>query len=126
MLLRRQGLFPAAKKHFGLFRDPFADDVQSHEDVFVSPDIRYVREAMFSVAKNHGFLAVVGESGSGKSTLREELLDRIEREGQGITVIEPYVLSSEDSDKKGKPMRARNVLRCRLSLRVNSYRLSPR
>ena len=64
MLLRRQGLFPAAKKHFSLFRDPFADDVQSHEDVFVSPDIRYVREAMFQTAKHGGFMAVAGESGA--------------------------------------------------------------
>src|SRR5690554_3537488 len=41
MLLRRQGLFPATKQHFGLFRDPFTDDVGCHEDVYLSGDIRY-------------------------------------------------------------------------------------
>ena len=109
MLLRRQGLFPAAKKHFSLFRDPFADDVQSHEDVFVSPDIRYVREAMFQTAKHGGFMAVAGESGAGKSTLRRDLSDRISRESQPIIVIEPYVLGMEDNDQKGKTLKAAHI-----------------
>ncbi len=109
MLLRRQGLFPAAKKHFGLFRDPFADDVQSHEDVFVSPDIRYVREAIFQTAKHGGFMAVTGESGAGKSTLRRDLIDRISRESQPIIVIEPYVLGMEDNDQKGKTLKAAHI-----------------
>lgn len=109
MLLRRQGLFPAAKKHFRLFRDPFADDVQSHEDVFVSPDIRYVREAMFQTAKHGGFMAVAGESGAGKSTLRRDLIDRISRESQPIIVIEPYVLGMEDNDQKGKTLKAAHI-----------------
>jgi len=109
MLLRRQGLFPAAKKHFSLFRDPFADDVQSHEDVFVSPDIRYVREAMFQTAKHGGFRAVTGESGAGKSTLRRDLADRIGRESQPIIVIEPYVLGMEDNDQKGKTLKALHI-----------------
>lgn len=109
MLLRKQGLAPAAKKHFGLFRDPLADEVSSHEDVFVSPDIRYVREAMWQTAKHGGFIAVVGESGSGKSTLRRDLIDRINREGQRITVIEPYVLGMEDTDTKGKTLKAGHI-----------------
>lgn len=109
MLLRRQGLFQSAKKHFGLFRDPFSDDVQTHEDVFVSPDIRYVREAMFHTAKHGGFVAVVGESGAGKSTLRRDLIDRIQREGQHVIVIEPYVLGLEDNDVKGKTLKATHL-----------------
>lgn len=109
MLLRKQGLAPAAKKHFGLFRDPLADEVTSHEDVFVSPDIRYVREAMWQTARHGGFIAVVGESGSGKSTLRRDLIDRINREGQRIVVIEPYVLGMEDTDTKGKTLKAGHI-----------------
>jgi type II secretory pathway predicted ATPase ExeA len=109
MLLRKQGLAPAAKKHFGLFRDPLADEVTSHEDVFVSPDIRYVREAMWQTAKHGGFIAVVGESGSGKSTLRRDLIDRINRESARIVVIEPYVLGMEDTDTKGKTLKAGHI-----------------
>jgi type II secretory pathway predicted ATPase ExeA len=109
MLLRRQGLYPEAKKHFNLFRDPFSEDVQSHDDVFVSPDIRYVREAMFQTAKHGGFMAVVGESGAGKSTLRRDLIDRITRESHPITVIEPYVLGMEDNDVKGKTLKSAHI-----------------
>ncbi|MFN3495484.1 MAG: AAA family ATPase [Hydrogenophaga sp.] len=109
MLLRKQGLAPAAKKHFGLFRDPLADEVQSHEDVFVSPDIRYVREAMWQTARHGGFIAVTGQSGSGKSTLRKDLIDRIEREGQRVIVIEPYVQGMEDNDTKGKTLKAGHI-----------------
>lgn len=109
MLLRKQGLSPATKKHFGIFRDPLADEVQSHEDVFVSPDIRYVREAMWHTARHGGFIAVVGESGSGKSTVRRDLIDRINREGQRVVVIEPYVLGMEDTDSKGKTLKAGHI-----------------
>lgn len=106
MLLRKQTLTPAARKHFGLFRDPFADDLQSHEDVFLSDDVRYVRETLWHTARHGGFVAIVGESGAGKSTLRRDLLDRITRENQQIVVIEPYVLGMEENDAKGKTLKA--------------------
>ena len=106
MLLRKQTLTPAARKHFGLFRDPFADDLHSHEDVFLSDDVRYVRETLWHTARHGGFVAVVGESGAGKSTLRRDLLDRISRENQQIVVIEPYVLGMEENDAKGKTLKA--------------------
>lgn len=79
-----------AKRHFSLFRDPFVDDVQGPEDLFLSADQRYVREAMYQAAKAGGwFIAVVGESGSGKTTLRRETIDRIAREGLPVVVIQP-------------------------------------
>jgi type II secretory pathway predicted ATPase ExeA len=109
MLLRKQTLSPQARKHFGLFRDPFDNDVQEAGDVFVSPDIRYVREAMWLTAKQGGFIAVAGESGSGKSTLRRDLIDRIAREQAPIEIMEPYVLGMEDNDKKGKTLKAGSI-----------------
>ena len=109
MLLRKQTLFPAARKHFGLFRDPFQDDIQSHEDMYVSPDIRYIREAMFQTAKHGGLLAVVAESGAGKTTLMRDLEDRIVRENQPILLIKPYVLAMEDNDQKGKTLKATHI-----------------
>ena len=109
MLLRKQQLYPATRKHFNLFRDPFNDDVQTADDVFVTPDIRYIREAMWQAAKHGGFLAVVGESGAGKSTLRRDLLDRIRRETAPILVIEPYVLGMEDNDRTGKTLKATHI-----------------
>jgi type II secretory pathway predicted ATPase ExeA len=106
MLLQNETLTPAARKHFGLLRNPFADDITSQEDVFMSSDIRYCREVLWDVAKNGGFCALIGESGSGKSTLREELSERITREKASIIVVEPYVLAMEDNDIKGKTLKA--------------------
>ncbi|RLM25345.1 hypothetical protein BIY29_07485 [Brenneria alni] len=110
MLLKKQVLFPAAKKAFGLFRDPFADDaLQGNEDVFTTPDIRYVREALYQTAKHGGFMAVIGESGAGKSTLRRDLIDRINRENAPVIVIEPYIIAMEDNDVKGKTLKAASI-----------------
>lgn len=110
MLLRKQTLHPGTKKHFGLFRDPFADDaIGSAEDMYVSPDIRYVREAMWSAAKFGGLLAVVAESGAGKTTLLRDLEDRIGLEGQPIVLIRPYVLGMEENDAKGKTLKAGHI-----------------
>lgn len=115
MLLRKQGLAAATKKHFGIFRDPLAGEIESHEDVFVSPDIRYVREAMWQTARHGGFISVVGESGSGKSTLRKDMIDRINREGARVIVIEPYVQGMEDNDTKGKTLKAGHIAEAILS-----------
>ena len=109
MLLRKQTLTQQAKKQFGLFKDPFTDDVQEPSDLFMHPDARAVREHLWSAAKFGGFLAIVGESGAGKSTLREDLEERIIRESAPIVVMAPYVLGMEDSDQKGKPLKAASI-----------------
>lgn len=85
-------LSPAAKKHFRLFRDPFQNDVNDPEDVFLSDSQRYVLEAMLQTALLGGITAVIGESGSGKTTLRKLLQHRIARDRQNIRVIFPHTL----------------------------------
>ena len=83
-------LTPAAKRHFSLFVDPFQNDVRSSDDIFLSPDQRYIREAMYQAAKQDGWMiAIVGESGSGKTTLRRDVKDRLTREGDPVLFIEP-------------------------------------
>ena len=109
MLLRKSTLTQAARRHFGLARDPFNDEINSADDLYITPDVRYVREAMFQTACHGGFMAAVGESGAGKSTLREDLQDRISREGRQIVMIEPYVLAMEDNDQKGKTLKAVHI-----------------
>ncbi|HDR0691092.1 AAA family ATPase [Bisgaard Taxon 45] len=109
MLLAKQSLFPATKKHFSLFSNPFTDEVRSSAEVFSSPDVRYVREALFQTAKFGGFVAVVGESGAGKSTLRRDLIDRINSENLPVVVIEPYIIAMEDNDLKGKTLKAAHI-----------------
>ncbi|MDK4566838.1 AAA family ATPase [Kingella kingae] len=109
MLLRKSAISQNTRQHFGMVRDPFNDEIQSAQDIFLTPDVRYVREAMFQTATQGGFMAVVGESGAGKSTLREDLQDRINREGRQVVVIEPYVLAMEDNDQKGKTLKAVHI-----------------
>lgn len=108
MLLRKTNLTPQARRFFTLGGDPFAEPTTA-EDVFLSQDIRYVRESLYQVARNGGFMAVIGESGAGKTTLREELIDRIRREEKAVVVIEPYVLAMEGNDQVGKTLRAQHI-----------------
>ena len=114
MLLRKQNLLPATRKAFGLFRDPFAE-LQEADDMWLSPDIRYVREAMWQNVRHGGFLAVVGESGAGKSTLRRDLAERIKQENEPVIIIEPYVLGAEDNDINGKTLKVSHIAEALLS-----------
>lgn len=109
MLLANQSLSPEARKHFGLPRNPFVDDVQSPDDVYQTPSVRYVRAALTDCAQHHGFLAVVGESGAGKSTLAEDLEERIKTDGRDVVVIRPYVLAMEQNDQKGKTLKSSHI-----------------
>ncbi|WP_091571358.1 ExeA family protein [Oryzisolibacter propanilivorax] len=109
MLLRHHSLTPAARQHFKVLRDPFVNELNEDADVYITEDIRYVRAAMRHTAKHGGMLAVVAESGGGKSTLRQDLIDWINTTGEPITVIEPYVIGMEDSERKGKALKATDI-----------------
>ena len=77
-------------KHFKLFRNPFMDDVRSVEDVFMSPDIRYVLASILDSAKHQGFSAVIADSGAGKSIIRRLAMEELKKDGN-ITVIMPRI-----------------------------------
>lgn len=109
MLLAKQSLTQLAKKTFGLMNNPFTNEVQSHDELFINEDINYVRQTMYQTAKTGGFVAVSGESGSGKSTLRLDLEDRIQRERLPIILIEPYIIGTEDNDIKGKTLKSGHI-----------------
>lgn len=109
MLLRRENLSEATRRHFRISRDPFAEPREIADVYTASPDIRYVRESMMDKVRHGGMLAIIGESGAGKSTLREELVDRIQREEQPVLVIQPYVLAMEDNDSRGKTLKALHI-----------------
>ena len=108
MLLRRQSLTPQTKQHFSLMRNPFTD-LSCAEDMWVSPDIRYVRECMFTTAKHGGFLAINGESGSGKSIIATDLEQRIHDENLRIMLIKPYVLAAEETESRGTMLKSAHV-----------------
>lgn len=109
MLLANAGLRPETRAHFKLPRNPFVDDVQSPDDVYQTPSVRYIRAALTDCALHHGFMAVVGESGSGKTTLAEDLGERIRLEGRPIVLIKPYVLAMEGNDERGKTLKSAQI-----------------
>ena len=109
MLLQNHALTPEARSHFKLPRNPFQDDVQSSDDVYQTPSVRYVRACLLDCAMHHGFVAVVGESGAGKSTLAEDLDERIKADGRDVLVIRPYVLAMEANDQKGKTLKSSQI-----------------
>ena len=89
--LEIQMLSPLAKRHFKLFRDPFLDDINGPDDVYMSESQHYVVEAMIQTALVGGITAAIGESGSGKTTLRKLLQHRITRDRQNIRLIFPQI-----------------------------------
>ena len=106
MLLQKENLTPEARKHFNLLRSPFVDEVQTPEDVFQSPSIRFARAALTDCAQHNGFMALVGESGAGKSTLAEDLEERVRAEHRDIVVFRPYVQGMSENDNKGKTLKS--------------------
>ena len=107
MLLSKQSLTPQARKHFKLFRDPW-DDPHLPEEVFLTPESRYVYEAMMSAARHGNFLAVIGESGSGKTTLRRMMLEQLKGDEQNV-IIQPYILTTGGKGIESKPLRAAHI-----------------
>lgn len=108
MVLRKTRITEAARRHFGITRDPFGDP-QHTDDIFVSPGYRYVREAVLDKARHGGMLAVIGQSGSGKSTLRRAVIEQLRDQHTPCIVIEPYVIAMAESDATGVPLRAQHI-----------------
>lgn len=113
MLLQKQSLSQAARKHFKLLLDPFAEHlVRSESDLFSPFEVETVKVSMYHTAVYGGMMAVISESGAGKSTLRRMLIGQLSQGlhpdrdgGKKIKVIEPSVLEMEDNDVKGKTLK---------------------
>lgn len=89
----REMLHPATKKHFGLSRDPFQNDVLSSDDVYLPLNYREVRESMLWAARNGSLMAIIGESGAGKSVIMRDVVERLDAdEEQRIVTIQPRVI----------------------------------
>jgi type II secretory pathway predicted ATPase ExeA len=80
------------RKNFGLFKDPFTDDVAAADDVYLNETSQFAAEYLYQTAKVGGMVALVGESGSGKTTIRRFAIDRMQAEGQKVRVISPRII----------------------------------
>lgn len=110
VLLAKQTLTAEARKRFALFANPFDGEVTCSEQMFTNAEIRFVREACWQAATAGRFVAVVGESGSGKTTLLADLKERVHTDRKPVVVIEPSVLGMEETDSRGKVLKAGDIL----------------
>lgn len=110
MLMGKQSLSMAARKAFSLFANPFDGDVSSEAEMFVSGEIRFIREACWQTATNGAFVAVMGESGAGKTTIFADLKDRIQSSNRPIVVIEPSVVGMGQNDRVAKMIKSGDLL----------------
>lgn len=110
MLPGKHRITPEARDYFHLDRDPFTNEMRAVGDVFLNDNIKKVRAAVRNVAEFGGMLAVIAESGAGKSTLRKDLAHWIKSNDRPLVVIEPYVIGMEDDLRKGRPLRAEDIV----------------
>jgi type II secretory pathway predicted ATPase ExeA len=110
MLMTKQTMTQAARKLWGVFTNPFGGEVRDDAQMFVNGEVAYVREACYQAAVNNSFVALVGESGAGKTTVLESLEARIERDHMPVIVIRPSVVGMTESDTKGTPLKAQDIL----------------
>jgi len=108
LMITKQVMSPQARRKWGV-RDIFRDELSGPDDIFWSPEYRWVRETLFFVARHGGMLALVGESGAGKSVLRRDLVDRLHREDDQVVVIEPYVIGMDSHERRNAGCNAQQI-----------------
>lgn len=109
MLLPPQTLSEAARRQFTLFSDPFQGEVTTDEQMYLNGNIRFVREVAWQTAVGARMAAIVGESGSGKTTMLDDLKENLLRERRPVVCIEPSMEGAEETDTKGKTVKAVDI-----------------
>lgn len=109
LMIRKHRLTPQARRKFRIAKEIFDDNLSNAEDVFLSPETRYVSESIYQLAKHGGWMALVGESGSGKTTLFSAVEDRLNREDFKVRIITPYVLGMDNGNKKAVVMKPTHI-----------------
>lgn len=109
MLLPPQTLSEGARRQFALFTNPFAGEVTQDAEMFINGNIRFVREVAWQAAMGARMAAIVGESGAGKTTMLDDLKEKILREHKSVVCIEPSMEGAEETDTKGKTVKAVDI-----------------
>lgn len=94
ILKEAEVLTPTTLRLFKMFRNPFIDDVQKTEDVFMGVSHSYALAAMMDAARNGGMCALIGECGAGKSVLRRKLTHDLQLEGD-VRIIFPQTIDKQ-------------------------------
>lgn len=77
------------KKFFGLFNDPFENEIYSMDQVYMSQSHLYAVEHMIQAARMGSMLCIYADCGAGKTTVRRVFNERINREHPEVRIIEP-------------------------------------
>jgi len=77
------------KKFFGLFNDPFENEIYSMDQVYMSQSHLYAVEHMIQAARMGSMLCIYADCGAGKTTVRRVFNERINRDHPEVRIIEP-------------------------------------
>lgn len=80
------------KSHFKVARDPFVNEINSPEDLFLHEQQRFVREQMLNTVNSGTMLAVIAESGAGKTQVRKAFYHSVSQSDGKMIIIEPQVV----------------------------------
>ncbi|MBZ9612173.1 ExeA family protein [Rheinheimera maricola] len=77
------------KKFFGLFNDPFENEIYGMDQVYLSQSHRYAVEHMLQAARMGSMLCIYAECGAGKTTIRRVFNEKVNAEYPEVRIIEP-------------------------------------
>lgn len=78
----------------GCTRDPFAHEINSPDDIYVSMQHRLAYAKMLTAANNNGFIAVIGAVGAGKTLLKSMLKNELAQD-ERFRVSEPVIIQKK-------------------------------
>lgn len=91
-----QMLTPKAIAHFKVHKDPFVNEVNSAEDLFLHQQQRVAREQMINAVNSATMMALIAESGAGKTQVRKSFYHAISQHESKMIIIEPQTVDKKD------------------------------
>lgn len=89
-------LTPKAIAHFKVHKDPFVNEINSADDLFLHQQQRIAREQMLNAVNSATMMALIAESGAGKTQVRKSFYHAISMHEDKMIIIEPQTI-----DKSG-------------------------
>ena len=89
-------LTPRALAHFKVNKDPFINEVNSAEDLFLHQQQRFAREQMLNAVNSATMMALIAESGAGKTQVRKSFYHAISQHESKMIIIEPQTIDKRD------------------------------
>jgi type II secretory pathway predicted ATPase ExeA len=85
-----------ARMHFKVSKDPFVNEINSADDLFLHDAQRFAREQMLHSISSGTMMALIGESGAGKTQVRRSFYHIVGRDEEKMIIIEPQTIDKKD------------------------------